>query len=47
MQRLTPEHKETAYVTHHDHASYVRVCGQLYNTASDYERLADALVALL
>jgi isopenicillin-N epimerase len=47
MQRLTTEHKVTAYVTHHDDASYVRVCGQLYNTASDYERLADALVALL
>jgi isopenicillin-N epimerase len=47
MHRLTTEHKVTAYVTHHAGSSYVRVCGQLYNTPADYERLADALVALL
>jgi isopenicillin-N epimerase len=47
MQRMTTEHKVTAYVTHHAGTSYVRVCGQLYNTPPDYERLADALATLL
>lgn len=45
--RLTTEHKVTAYVTHHSGASFVRVCGQLYNTPDDYARLADALTASL
>jgi selenocysteine lyase/cysteine desulfurase len=27
--------------------SFVRVCGQIYNTAADYERLAAALPALV
>jgi isopenicillin-N epimerase len=40
---LTVEHGVTAYVTGHAGSSYVRVCGQLYNRESDYERLADAL----
>ena len=47
MKRMTLEHKVTAYVTHHAGASYVRVCGQLYNTSEHYERLADALPVLL
>ena len=47
MHRMTMEHKVTAYVTHHAGTSYVRVCGQLYNTAEHYERLADALTVLL
>jgi isopenicillin-N epimerase len=29
------------------HKSYVRVCGQVYNTAEDYDRLAQALPGLL
>jgi isopenicillin-N epimerase len=41
--RLTTEHKVTAYVTNHAGSSYVRMCGQLYNTPDDYERLATAL----
>jgi len=45
--RMTAERKVTSYVTHHAGVSYVRICGQLYNTPDDYERLADALVALL
>src|SRR3954453_14491289 len=47
MHRMTTEHKVTAYVTHLSGVSYVRICGQLYNTPDDYERLADALTALL
>ncbi|MDQ1695344.1 MAG: isopenicillin-N epimerase, partial [Frankiaceae bacterium] len=45
--RLTTEHKVTAYITHHGGASYVRMCGQLYNTPDDYTRLADGLRTLL
>ncbi|HET7312042.1 MAG TPA: aminotransferase class V-fold PLP-dependent enzyme [Mycobacteriales bacterium] len=44
MHRLTTEHKVTAYMTHHAGSSYVRICGQLYNSPDDYDRLADALV---
>lgn len=47
MHRLTTEHKVTVYVTHHGESSYVRVCGQLYNSADDYARLADALLSEL
>ena len=47
MQRLTTEHKVTLYVTHHAGSSYVRLGGQLYNTAEDYDRAAAALVAEL
>lgn len=46
-ERMTLEHKVTAYITHHQDGSYVRLCGQLYNTPSDYERLADVLPSLL
>src|SRR3954468_987649 len=45
--RMTTERKVTSYVTHHAEASYVRICGQLYNSPADYERLADALTSLL
>jgi isopenicillin-N epimerase len=41
--RLTTEHRVTAYVTQHAGTSYVRMCGQLYNSPEHYERLADAL----
>jgi len=46
-ERLTVEHKVTAYVTHHQGRSFFRLCGQLYNTPEHYERLADALPGLL
>jgi len=46
-ERLTLEHKVTAYITHHQERSYVRLCGQLYNTPEDYERLATSLGPLL
>ena len=46
-ERMTLDHKVTAYVTHHQGRSFVRVCGQLYNQPEDYERLADALRAVL
>ena len=46
-ERLTVEHKVTAYVTHHQGRSYFRLCGQLYNTPEHYERLAEVLPALL
>jgi isopenicillin-N epimerase len=45
--RLTTEHKVTAHITHHAGASYVRMCGQLYNVPEHYERLAQGLAALL
>jgi isopenicillin-N epimerase len=47
MHRLTTEHKVTLYITHHAGTSYVRLCGQLYNTPEDYERAASALLAAL
>ena len=46
-ERLTLEHKVTAYVTHHQDRSFFRLCGQLYNTPEHYERLADALQGLV
>lgn len=46
-ERMLLEHKVMAHVTHHQETSYVRVCGQLYNVPEHYERLADALLALL
>jgi isopenicillin-N epimerase len=45
--RLTTDHKVTAHITHHGDASYVRMCGQLYNVPEHYERLAQGLTALL
>src|SRR3954454_4155431 len=45
--RMTAERKVTSYVTQHAGTSYVRICGQLYNTPDDYDRLAEALTALL
>jgi isopenicillin-N epimerase len=36
-----------AYVTGHSGQSFVRVCGQLYNTPDDYARLADTLRVIL
>jgi isopenicillin-N epimerase len=45
--RLTTEHAVTAHITHHAGASYVRMCGQLYNVPEHYDRLAQALIALL
>ena len=46
-EQLTLEHKVTAYITHHQDRSYVRLCGQLYNTPDDYARLAAALGPML
>src|SRR5581483_10499616 len=45
--RLTLEHGVTAYVTHHEGESFVRVCGQLYNVPEHYDRLADELPELV
>src|SRR3954464_15413760 len=45
--QMTVERKVASYVTHHAGTSYVRICGQLYNTPDDYDRLADALLSLL
>jgi hypothetical protein len=44
VSRLTTAHRVTVHVTGHQGRSYVRVCGQIYNRRSDYERLADALL---
>lgn len=46
-EQLTVEHKVTTYITHHQERSYLRLCGQLYNTPEDYERLATALGPIL
>lgn len=46
-ERLTREHKVTAYITHHQDRSFVRLCGQLYNVPEHYERLAAALPLVL
>jgi len=46
-ERLMLDHKVTAPITHHQNRSFVRVCGQLYNVAEHYERLADALAVVL
>ncbi|MDT7536908.1 MAG: isopenicillin-N epimerase [Actinomycetota bacterium] len=45
--RLTTDHKVTAHITHHAGASYVRMCGQLYNVPEHYERLGQGLAAIL
>ena len=47
VSRLTLKHRVTVHVTEHQDTSYVRICGQLYNRQSDYERLASALAAEL
>jgi hypothetical protein len=46
-EQLTLEHKVTSYITHHQDRSYVRLCGQLYNTPDDYQRLVAALGSML
>ena len=47
VARMTRKHKVTVHVTEHEATTYVRMCGQLYNRPSDYERLAGALTAEL
>jgi isopenicillin-N epimerase len=47
VARLTTDHKVTAQITHHAGSSYLRMCGQLYNVPEHYERLAQALPAVL
>jgi len=44
---LIADHGVTAHVTEHAGTTYVRMCGQLYNVAEHYERLAAALVKTL
>lgn len=44
---LSDEHRIEVSIMHLQGNSFVRVCGQIYNTADDYERLAAALPALL
>jgi 7-keto-8-aminopelargonate synthetase-like enzyme len=46
-ERMTVDHKVTTYITHHQERSFVRLCGQLYNSPQDYERLADVMASLL
>lgn len=41
--RLITEHGVTAHITEHAGTTYVRMCGQLYNTPEHYERLATGL----
>ncbi len=41
--RLITEYGVTAHITEHAGTTYVRMCGQLYNTPEHYERLAEAL----
>jgi isopenicillin-N epimerase len=45
--KLTAHHAVTATMTEHAGTSYVRMCGQLYNTPEHYTRLGDALLAEL
>jgi isopenicillin-N epimerase len=45
--RLITEHGVTAHVTQHAGTSYVRMCGQIYNTPEHYDRLAAALPKLV
>jgi isopenicillin-N epimerase len=45
--RLTERHRVTTAITTHAGRTFVRVCGQVYNVVSDYERLAAALVVEL
>ena len=46
-ERLITRHRVVAHITEHERSTYVRMCGQVYNQRTDYERLADALVAEL
>lgn len=41
-RRLLDEHRIETVVMHFDGTSWLRMCGQIYNTPSDYERLAAA-----
>ncbi|MDQ1698634.1 MAG: isopenicillin-N epimerase [Frankiaceae bacterium] len=45
--RLITEHGVTAHITEHAGTTYVRMCGQLYNTADHYDRLGEALTKVL
>jgi isopenicillin-N epimerase len=45
--RLIGEFGVTAHVTEHAGTTYVRMCGQLYNTPEHYERLGEALTKVL
>lgn len=45
--RLIAEHGVTAHITEHAGTAYVRMCGQLYNVADHYDRLATALAKTL
>ncbi|MDQ1686507.1 MAG: isopenicillin-N epimerase [Frankiaceae bacterium] len=45
--RLITEHGVTAHITEHAGTTYVRMCGQLYNTAEHYDRLGEALTKVL
>ena len=44
---LIADHGVTAHITEHAGTTYVRMCGQLYNTPEHYERLGKALRAIL
>jgi hypothetical protein len=44
---LAREHRVEVVIPELHEASWVRVCGQVYNTAADYERLAVALPVVL
>lgn len=46
-ERLLTEHRVEAVVMHFGGTSWIRVCGQVYNSPADYQRLAEALPALL
>lgn len=46
INRLMLEHGVVVHVTEHAGTTYVRMCGQVYNTPDDYERLADALLSV-
>ena len=41
--RLITDYGVTAHITEHAGTTYVRMCGQLYNTPDHYDRLAKAL----
>jgi len=45
--RLIGEYGVTAHITQHAGTSYVRMCGQLYNTPEHYDRLGTALADIL
>jgi isopenicillin-N epimerase len=45
--RLITDYGVTAHVTQHAGTSYVRMCGQLYNSPEHYDRLAAALPEIL